>query len=616
MSQSEVREVEEGKVSKKRRFDSRDWSVISDFVKDTLDTRKRERKDLEKAWKEIDRQVAMKPEISHKLNADGTPNMDKAWMPELELPLQAQTLEMLTADARRMMFPDSGPWYQAHAALTDDYLDRVDFQSLIAGDRNEVPTRIDQDAADKLTAGIIDHWHRQYDFFGHIDQINAEAFSYGMGLGRARLVNKRVFLHTAKGVVNLNQRIPILVPVSIRNTYIDDSQHRLMNEGHWVGPSVVREWRQLFSDIALAASKGSKDPENENGGWMPKNLSGMGPEKDDGTVQVIEMEGDFIVPRKTTGDLYIPNAIATVVTGRKGKNPHKQVIRFRFRETGGSSFIQFPYHVEKLDTAYPSSPLLKGRPIQKTAVDALSRMIEAAALNTQPPLQYDKDDTTFALQGGPKIKPGANFATTGDVTPLFIGDPSSLFQIYIGLLQQYADVTGINAPRLGAQTVSHTTAFAKEAELQRGTIRTIDYVRSTLKGAMTQWLDMAYTMGRKNVNEMSMYIDSYNGWVEIDKQKLPDDVTFEVHGAGGPQEEAAQQQQRLQSMQLALQLDTTAAQMGVEPSLLQNMPQVIDHVLRQGGWTDVDVLLQAAQQTDVEGAPGPLAGIVSQQVQQ
>lgn len=602
MSQDDVRQVTDS-VSKKRRFDSRDWNHIADYICETKESRKKDRKDNEKIWKEIDRQIAMTPDTSHKLDRNGNVVKGKEWMPELELPLQAQTLEVLTADARRMMFPDAGPWFESHVALTDDYLEKVDFQAIVTGDQNEVPTQIDQDAADKMVAGVISHWHRQYDFFGNIDQINAEAFKYGLGIGRARLVDKRVFQHTAKGVVKRKQKIPVLFPVSIKTCFPDDSEHRLMNEGHIVGPSMVRAWNQLLTDVKMAAEQGGKDPNDENGGWMPANFKGVESEKD-GTVELIEMEGDFIVPRKTTGNIYIPNAIATVMVGKSGSKVAKKIVRFRFRNLPLSSYIQFPYHVEHLDTVYPSSPLIKGWPIQKSAVDALSRIVEAGALNTQPPMQYDDDDVKLASQGGPQIYPGALWGATGTVTPHYIGDPGALFSVYAGLLQQYADTTGINAPRLGQQTVSHTTAFAKEAELQRGTIRTVDYVRATLKGPMAQWLHMAYELGRSVMSEESVYIDAYNGFVDLNKERLPERVTFEAHGAGGPQEEAAKQQQKLAAVQQAIQMDQLAVQMGNQPSL--NLPALIEQTLREGGWTDVDVALNtetmAAQPT--QAVPG------------
>lgn len=613
MSQSEVREItQDARERRKRRFDARDFNTIAEFIGDTLESRKQARKDLERLWTEIDRQVRMEPDTGHKLDAAGQPDPKKAWLPEIELPWQAQTLEMLTADARRMMFPTTGSWYRPHAELTDEFLREVDLSGIIGGDESQVPVRINQDAADHLVQGVIDLWHRQYDFFGHIDLINAEAFQYGFGVGRGRMVSKRIFVNTAKGVVKLDQKIPVLYPVSIRNTYLDDSEHRLMNEGFLTGPSVIREWKQVLSDVVMAARRGLTNPESEAGGWMPKSLAGLNGDKD-GQVTLIEMEGDFIVGRKTQTDIYIPNAIATVIVGRKGKNESAtRVIRFRFKRDPFTSYVEFPYHRENIDSPYASGPMMKGYPIQKTAAQALSRTMETAALRASPPVSYDRDDQEMAARGGAVVEPYAQWPSTGSVQPHEIGDPAAMFNIFAGLRQEYADVTGITAPRLGAQTVSHTTAFAKEAELERGTIRTVDYVRSAMKGALTQWLSMAWSMGLREMRTAQpVFLDAYNGWVEVSRSELPQTVLFEVHGSGGPAEEAQRQQQRLQSMQLALQLDQMNVQMGGQPAM--DLPALIEQVLSRGGWTDIDAFMRAEATV---GAPpqfgGAQPGVVTQ----
>ena len=64
-------------------------SQLEETVVEELGARRDRRKDLESQWKDVDRQVDMKPENSHKLLANGQPDAGKAWMPEGELPLQA-----------------------------------------------------------------------------------------------------------------------------------------------------------------------------------------------------------------------------------------------------------------------------------------------------------------------------------------------------------------------------------------------------------------------------------------------------------------------------------------------------------------------------------------------
>lgn len=578
-----------------------DFTKAAEFVID--ETRRREqtqsRRDLERKIKEIDRQLEMEPDISHKINEQGKVLKGHEWMPEMELPLQAQTLETLTADARRMTFPGSGPWMAAHALVDDDYLERVEISGLIAGDQNDVPSVINQDNVDQMCAGVQLHWQKQYNFRKSADQVNAEAFKYGVATGRVRLATKQQFRHQAQGTTRDDRRFPVLVPRSIKDTLLDDSPYAALHEGHVIGPSNIFRKKMRLVDLMEAAAKGSNDPDREDGGWMPKNLKGIEADKN-GFVNVVEFEGDMLIPRKTTDALFSPNSIVTVVEGGKSG-----VVRWRNNQLSRSSYIQWPYHCEDVTDPYATSPLMKGAPVQKACVDMLNRMIMVAQIQAQPPVGYDKDDQNFAGRGGPPIHPGASWATVGDVKIYDVGDLASMLQIYISLLQQYADVTGVNAPRLGAQTVSHTTAFAKDVEQQRGTLRTVDYVNSSLEGPWGEYLSIAWELGRPTMRNENVYIPSYNGFVTVSAKQLPEDVMFEAIGAGGPSEEAAKDQKRQNAVNIVLQLDQLRAQykqLGVEPSV--DYDKLIEQIMRSGGWTDVDELLNTANATVQPGSGG------------
>lgn len=594
------------------KINKRDFAQIAEYIINEWSERKRARRGLEKQWAEIDRQLRMEPDRTHKLDANGKEDKLRAWMPEIELPLQSQTLEVLTADAQRMRFPSVGTWFTAHSALTDKYLDRVDFQSLIAGDENEVPSIINQDNADNLVIGTLNHFHRQYDFEGNIDLIDAEAFKYGVGVGKLRTAKKTVFMDTAKGMIKKDQRIPVLFPRSIKNTYLDQSEHNLMNEGYVIGPLTIEDKVVKVEDL-MQSSKGSSDPYREDGGWMPSMVKNLDGDKN-GNITLVEAEGDIVCPRKSSGNLFFPNVIITVAQGKIGEKTENRLVRIRFQNYDMDSHIEFHYHREHVDTSYGTSPLMKGWPIQKAASESLMRSIMSGQLSTQPPLGYDGEDANFIAQGGPRIFPGAQWPTIGDIKAHMIGDPTALFAMYQGLLQQYYDVTGVNTPRLGAQTVSHTTAFAKDAELTRGTIRTVDYIQSTNRSALTKFLNMEYKIIKDILREQTIYIDAYKGFAKVNKESLPDDVVFEVFGSGGPSEEMQKDQKRLSSMQMALSLDQIKAQysqLGYQSSI--DIEAAIEQVLSQGGWNDIDVILGnnaapgAAMQAGVPGATGGFA---------
>ena len=603
---------QDASVKKKRRFDKRDWSFIAEMGIAELDRRKSKRKDLDAHWKEIDRQVEMTPDVAFKyIIKNGTRIVDpnKQWMSEVEPPLQAQALEILTADASRLMFGD-GQYFRAHTEVTDKYLDEVDFSSLILGDELEVPSQINQDNADKLAQGYLEMLQRQGDFLGAFDRINAEVFKYGTGIGRARMLTKSVWTHTSKGVVKQDKKIPVLVPASVKNHYLDDRPPTMHSDQVLSEMHISEDWIRL-ENLAIAANRGSANPEDMNGGWMPKAVAGL-EANDDGFVHLIELEGDIVVPRKTTRSIVLPGAIVTIaVGGMKAESVTSAVVRFRWRKSSQSSYLIFPYHYEGANETYSTSPLMKGRPIQIMVAEALNGMLDSAALKKAPPVGYDRSDTTFSQNGGPVIQPNAMWGTIDEIKvhDEVGGDVRTMTAALQFGVSWYAELTGTQPARTGAQTVSHTTAFAKDVEVNRGAARTVDFVRHAGNGPIERWLDMSYQMGRENMGnseETSFYIDAYGGYVNVTKKALPEKAIFEWFGAAGPAEEQARNQRKLQAMQLALQMDQLSIAQGGQPNIDVAASQ--REVLREGGWTDVDVITRtegtAVPDTAAPGVPG------------
>jgi hypothetical protein len=373
----------------------------------------------------------------------------------------------------------------------------------------------------------------------------------------------------------------------------------------------------------MAAASGSNDPDTPDGGWMPKNLKDIVADKD-GYVTVLEYEGDLVVPRSTMDNIFIPGAIVTVLKGAKGSEGKLTtgVIRFRWRKAPYSSYLLHPYHYEGCDDAYPTSPLEKGRPVQIMATDALNRLMDSAALKNSPPVSYDRTDSEFAQKGGPTIHPYAQWGTTDPITVHADvgGDPGTLSAALTLALNLYGELTGVLPARLGAQTVSHTTAFAKDKEIERGASRTVDYVKGTGQGPLTRWLHMAYDMGRNAIDpkeKVSFYIEAYGGYVEVTKDQLAENVTFEWFGSGGPSEEQIKMQRRLQSLQTAVQMDQLKISQG-QPGTV-NIDAAIKQLLREGGWTDLDAItnMQAAArpQTATPAGVPPDSGLASTALQ-
>lgn len=630
-TQRDQLEVEKGEVKPAPKdFPQEDFDLIADHIFEVWTRRKNKRRDdlLDKKWAEIDRQLRMEPNNVHKVLPNGRPDLNRMWMAEMELPLQAQTLETLTADARRLTIPDSGTWYEPTVEISDDYAEKLQGFSIdpiqgaqetgdvpaarIAGDANEIPALFLQTQANQLLSGIQDYFRSQYDFGQSLDKINAEAFKYGTGVGRGRVVTKAQILSLASGDIRETTKFPALIPVSIKDLYLDDSPHAVLHEGHAIDTGIIQHRKVKLEDIVIAANKGSSNPNAVDGGWMPTQLTDVKPKRNK-HVELLEFEGDLIVPRKSAGSIVLEGVIVTVVIGQTGKADNRRmmrrVVRFRFRKTPFSSYLTWPYHCEEVSDAYATSPLMKGRPLQMAAVDALNRLLDSAAIRNSPPVSYDRSDMWFAEHGGPRIHPYANWATVGEVRVHsdIGGDPGALGAMLTNLVQFYYDVTGVQPARLGEQTRSHTTAFAKNVELQTGQARTVDYVRNSLKGPLTRWLYMEKDLLKLTLttSPQSVFIPAYQAWMEVTRDALPDNAWYNAIGASGPLEAAQKRAERFQSAQQALAIDNLRVQLGQQPVL--DTAKFIDAILSEGGWTDIDAL--KSEQAVAGGQPGaPQAG--------
>ena len=586
-------------------IEEKDFSSISEMIIQEHKDRKKRRETLELHWDEVDRQLRMEPELSHKQDIHGKTFKGREWMPETELPLQAQTLEMLSADVRRLLFPKNRDSFSARAALTDKYLNRFNRAgSPIVGERPakdlSIHTELNQDNGDRLAAAMITHWRSQYDYRGHIDKINVQAIARSFGVGRLRKVRRRILGHDARIGGSINQKIPVIVPRDVRKVYLDDNATSVMHEGETLGPNIIQEQSIRYADLMASAADGGTDPRDENGGYVPSQIKKLSGKSDD-TVQLLELEGDLVVD-STNSTLIIRDVVVTVAVGSEKTKQNFGLVRFREGEEF-STYLVHHYHLEGPEFTYGSSPLLKGMPIARLAAQAMNRIMESAQLKNSPPVGWNKDEIAFAGTGGPVIEPYAQWSTT-DLEAIKVyaevgGDPSGLLAVFSGLLSLYADMTGVTPPRLGAQTKSHTTAFAKDVELNQGAVRTVDYVNSILEGPMTRSLDLEYRMGLSTMRgRQTIFIPNWNEFVHITKAHLPDIVKFIAIGAGAPAEDQARNQQRLESAQLALSLDGAAQETGADPSI--NIPGLIRNVLENGGWVDLDDILIAREEGTAE----------------
>ena len=592
-----------------------DWQLIADWIHQEFDRRQRERRHIELQWDQVDRQVRME---------NVTLPDDPSWWPETELPLQSETLELLTADARRLLFPADRGFFSAVAALEEGDLQNLDWDGFVGPGvtpvQEAIKSRGPQAFANELVTAMLSKYHNRYRLRDAVDGINTEAFKYGEFIAECRTINSESFTMDYRG--ETKGRYPALVAHSMREHYLDDSPTRLFKDGLEVSPGIIRQNFMDLNDIRLAAA-GSTDPIDSFGGWKPDNLdglegslsthpsnnvssSGVHHRREGRTplppihVEQINFSGDLVVPRGSGRAIYLPNVQVTMAT------ENGRVIRYRENEFPFNTYITGTYHDDFVGSVHSSSPLMKGASIAAAATRAMKEMMAVAALNAGPIIKYDHYDQTYTATGGPVVHPRAMWSALTNPEVIEIGSLSEAREVYLLLLQQYQDQTGITAPRLGQQTKSHQTAFAVDTEVTRGMVRTVDYVRSVMHGALQSFLHMEYEMAKSLDDEELVNIPNFDGFIRASGQNLPQIVEFDITGAGTPLEERERKAAEVGAIQTLIQIEPIARQLGSRKPL--DIDEARNQIARAGGITDTSALFPdsapAGATPGIEAAPG------------
>lgn len=581
-------------------LDESDLKHAAEYIIDTMRRRKSRRDDLEQRWKEIDRQIKMTPFIV--ADAAGRPLSQTSWSTEIEMPQQAQALEVLKADARRLLFPDDRMWFRAHGSMEQEKLEALASKNLIPGLTEETeeqmavlnelrtmqgsPSRkVDQEDVDSLIEGALSHYHAAYDYREHWDMLHTEAFSRGTYVGRVKMVKRDKAVNGFRGAPKDAVMIPAMIPRSIKNVYLDDTVTAVMNDGVMISPSYIEVWWQKLDDLRLAAEMGDADPDNENGGWCKETLANLKPldaYTKANLVELVEYEGDLIIPQQMTRALFVQNVIFTVALGQGGM---RAVVRRRKREFPFRSYFHGCYHRDDIDSPYGTSPLMLGYPIQMALTEAVNMMKQAAVLNAQPPISFSPADHYLKAQGGPRIEPQAMWEAMSKVEQYKIGDLGGLQGVVVLLIKLYEEVTGVSHPRLGAQGKSHTTAFSTDSEITRGLIRTVNYISGLMFGSMPTCLSMEYEVVKKTLKNDLVYVPKYRQFVKLSGSDLPELATFDVFGAAGPVERREREERIMRAITMALKIEPLVQQLGGKPL---DLDKVRERILEEGGLPNAD----------------------------
>ncbi|MGI9502507.1 MAG: hypothetical protein ACR2RE_05580, partial [Geminicoccaceae bacterium] len=245
-----------------------------------------------------------------------------------------------------------------------------------------------------------------------------------------------------------------------------------------------------------------------------------------------------------------------------------QPVRFRPNPTPFRSYAPGWYMRDDVSSPYGTSPLMKGQPIQEAATLAFNDLMAAADHNARPSSLYDKNDPSFAAQGGPSFFPGSRHGVDAPnaVEVLEIGSPSELLQVYIELVNQYENLTGVNDPRRGQPAKSHTTGTSSELEFSRTIARTEDFVVGQEQGPYTSILYMEWEIIKTTMREPIPILvkgAGFDGFVMLAASDLPDKVDLRMTGSAGPIRERERANAFLDATDFAINTAAAAQNQGV-----------------------------------------------------
>jgi hypothetical protein len=198
---------------------------------------------------------------------------------------------------------------------------------------------------------------------------------------------------------------------------------------------------------------------------------------------------------------------------------------------------------------------------------AFNSMMAAAALNAEPPIAWDSQDSQLSATGGPIIAPKQLWETDAPdrIIPQQIGDVGALQGVYLALLQQYEDLTGNTEARRGERARSHTSATGADIEAAQGIVRVQDFVNDLELGPLTSILYMEYAIIKdvmKKAQPVSVGSGGIEGWINLAAADLPDRSIFLVQGSSGQLNERQRIIDFDGANEFALKVQAQAAQLG------------------------------------------------------
>jgi len=527
----------------KRRFLSSDWKFIAEHVTTQLQERKNlmARSDHSVLWKEVDRQVAMKPMSRTSRNNDQFRNEE--WRSALELGDLSTAFEVLSADVLRLIFPTDRSWIQPHTEID---FDRLNLRATARGGQglSKRKQRKIQKQADAEIKAFMSQQHKDFGLRARVELSVKEALKHGSFVAE---VNWKEIEQFKMGGVFTSKAAPVWTPHSMWNCYPET--HELGTDLLYQG-SMIISWEKSYEWVLRQPYINLKGFEDRTSDKKSK-------------VELISYFGDITVVRKGK-NVFLPNMKIIVAN---------DTVLFA-QPMDHLSIIYAGYDRVDVRDPYYMSPLVKHSPNHKLSTIIANRFVDATELKIEPPGTYDGNDPQLVLQGGPIIEPGYMSATRGgdQAFKLFdIGDPSWALQAITYFQQQTEKGTGVSGSRAGAERqADRVTATQIEEESAGSQIRTIDFTGKVEKG-LESYLYISHELNKTNLSKYKYY-NPEMGMADFDtmtKKDLPKNIIFDIVGSKSILMERRRAEGTFQVTQFLLSNEATAPLVNAQEVALQ-----------------------------------------------
>ena len=508
---------------KKRKIRRSDWQKVEEYLKKELDKRKTStyRKNKERVWAEIDRQIAMEP---MKKFGPGGKELPPSWQSAFELGELSKASEVIAADVIRLVFPQNRTWFETHIKPPST-VDPQTGRPKVGVDQKK------QKLADGLLRALMSQQHIDFGLRARFKLSVKEALHHG-GMVATIDWESQNKVYDGQGLESLEA--PVWTPHSMWNSYPDPSPSVIPGGGiFYTGSMMITSYMPRHKVLALRGENymnldDKKIPKRKN-----KNKD---TETED--VEIVTYYGDLVIDRED-GDIYLPNS--------KCKTANGVVIYYAANTLPFPEVIYAGYERQDVRDPYFTSPIEKNSPMQKVATILANKFIDSVDLHTVPPIVYDGNDPYMVQNGGVNLWPGAQTPSKGSnkFQEVKVGDPKAAMMGLQMALTKLEEGTAVNAIRSGAGDSDRKTATEVRNTQMGSEIRTVDFVGDLENSGLRVFLYMQHEMNLKNLKQYSFYCQEKGlpDFITITKKDMPQIVHFEVVGSKGVLGEERRSQQ-------------------------------------------------------------------------